>query len=48
MRPRFEDDETLVEAFTRYDELVDKKKKLENELKKVQEGLDITGRGDEL
>ncbi len=36
MRPRFEDDEAVVEAFTRYDELVDKKKKLENELKRVQ------------
>lgn len=36
MRPRFEDDEAVVEAFTRYDELMDKKKKLKNELKKIQ------------
>lgn len=36
MRPRFEDDEAIVEAFTAYDDLLDKKKKLEGELKKLQ------------
>lgn len=36
MRPRFEDDEAIVEAFTTYDELMKKREKLEKQLRKLQ------------